>query len=370
MITVAAGGSSSVLRNACGVSSVIRSASSRMNTLRRAMAGRSAASRSSPRIAPIRIAREPRGFVSGGVGTITCRSGCGRAELASSSSANASAVVIRPAPAGPTKAYAWATRSPASARRSSSTARGWSRMRSSATEEVLDDRAHLGFDNVRRLTRADQPHALGLGAEDLVVTLAHAPVERELFALEPIEPASHRAISLEPGGRVEVEEQGEVGHDAAGRTRVQLTDQIGIDAASVTLVRDRRVGVPVAEHDAAPVEPRPDLFRDVLLPRGHEEEDFDEGLGLDARALEQATHLGSEPCSVGLARVFDLTTLPTKPSLESPHLGRLARPLDALERDQYTAQRSRTSGATIARPQRFSSSSDAPLRGAPTRGTD
>jgi len=104
MITVAAGGSSRVLRNACGVSSVIRSASSRMNTLRRAIAGRSDASRSSSRIAPMRIARAPRGFDSGGVGTITCRSGCGRAGLPRRSSANASAVVIRPAPVGPMNA--------------------------------------------------------------------------------------------------------------------------------------------------------------------------------------------------------------------------------------------------------------------------
>src|SRR5206468_7449695 len=282
MITVAAGGSSRVLRNACGVSSVIRSASSRMNTLRRAIAGRSAACRSSSRIAPIRSARVPRGFDSGGVGTITCRSGCDRAELPSSSSANASAVVIRPAPAGPMKAYAWATRSLARARRSSSTARGWSRMRSSATEELLDDRAHRGLDHIGRLRGADQANALGLGAQDLAIAPAHLAMARERLSLEAVEAPALRAIASEPGRRIEAEEEGEVGHDAAGRARVQLADQVGIDAASVPLIRDRRVGIPIAEHDAAPVEPRPDLLRDVLLASGHEEEDFDERLGLDA----------------------------------------------------------------------------------------
>src|SRR5882672_2756690 len=292
MIRVAAGGSSRVLRNACGVSSVIRSASSRMNTLRRAIAGRSAACRSSSRMAPIRIAREPRGLVSGGVGRITCRSGCARAGLAKSSSANASAVVIRPAPAGPTKAYAWATRSLASARRSSSTARGWSRMRSSATEEVLDDRPHLGRDDGGRARRADQPHALGLGAADLEIAPAHAPVEGERLALEVVEPPS--AYPSQSLSRIEVEEQREVGHDAAGRANVQLADQVGIDAAAVPLIGDRRVGVPVAEHDATPVEPRPDPLRDVLLARRHEEEDLDERLRVNARTRSEERRVGKE----------------------------------------------------------------------------
>ena len=47
LITVRAGGSSIVFRNACGPSGVMRSASSRMNTLRAAIAGRSDAWRSS-----------------------------------------------------------------------------------------------------------------------------------------------------------------------------------------------------------------------------------------------------------------------------------------------------------------------------------
>src|SRR5262245_6375201 len=148
----------------------------------------------------MRIARAPRGFDSGGVGTITWRSGCCREALPRSSAAKASAVVIRPAPAGPTNAYAWATRSFASARRKSSTARGWSAMRSSATlstatrsgatEELLDDRAHLGFDLGGRTAGADQPHPLGLGPMNLEIAAPHAPVECERLALEVIETPS------------------------------------------------------------------------------------------------------------------------------------------------------------------------------------
>src|SRR5437870_13443568 len=205
-------------------------------------------------------------------------------------------------------------------------------MRSSATEEVLDDRPHLGLDDGRRTRRADQPHALGLGATDLEIAPAHPAVKGERFALEAVEaPAADPPQSLGGG---EVEEQRDVGHDAPGRAHVQLADQVGIDAATVPLIADSRVSVPIAEDDATPVQPRPDLLSDVVLARGHEEEDLDERLRMHTRALEQATHFDSEPRAVGLARVLDLPTLLTKPSLEPHHLGRLARPFDALEGNQ------------------------------------
>src|SRR5437879_12427816 len=89
-----------------------------------------------------------------------------RPPVQSNARANASAVVIRPAPVGPTNAYACATRSVASARRSRATARGWSRIASSATQEVLDERAYLRGDHRRRLGRAHKPHALGPPAQD------------------------------------------------------------------------------------------------------------------------------------------------------------------------------------------------------------
>src|SRR3989442_8328260 len=207
-------------------------------------------------------------------------------------------------------------------------------MRSSATKKLLDDRPHFGLDDGGRARRTDQPDALGLGAADLEIAPAHSPVEGDLCALEAIESSSLEPIPLQALGGIEVEEQGEIGKAPAGRANVQLADQVGIDAATVPLIGDGRVGVPIAEDDATPVEPRPDLLRDVLLARGHEEEDLDERLRMHTRALEQATHFDSEPRAVGLARVLDLPTLLTKPSLEPHHLGRLARPFDALEGNQ------------------------------------
>src|SRR6185503_18101935 len=224
MITVAGGGSSSVFRNACGVSAVMRSASSSTKTLRRAATGLSAATRSSSRIALIRMARAPFGFDSGGVGTITCRSGCWREGLPRSSAAKASAAVIRPAPEGPMKAYACATRSLARARRKRSMARGWSAIsssatkrsaagRSGATEEVLHDGAHLGLDLVRPAACVDQPHSLGLGAVDLEIAAAHAPVKRQRLALEVVE--APPADAPEPFRGIEIEEQREVREHSA-----------------------------------------------------------------------------------------------------------------------------------------------------------
>src|SRR5262245_36681999 len=228
---------------------------------------------------------------------------------------------MRPAPDGPMNAYAWATRSLASARRSSSTARGWSWMRSSATQELLDDRPHLAVDDGRRLRCVDHPHPLGLRALDLEIAATHASEEGERLALDAVESPALRAVPLEPSGRVQIEEQGQVRHDAAGRARVELADQVQIDAAAVALVGHRRVDVPIAEHDPASVEPRAELLGDVLLARRHEEEDFDEGLRMDTRALEQTAHGDSQPCAVWLPCALDLTTAPTKPPLEPHHLG-------------------------------------------------
>src|SRR5436190_1463866 len=180
----------------------------------------------------------------------------------SSAWAKASAVVIRPAPGGPTNAYACATRSVASARRSSATARGWSRIASSATQELLDARAHRRGDHVRGLPRAHEAHALGLRAQDLEVAPTHAPMEGERLALEAVAPPA--AHPPEPLGGIDVEQQGEVRQDTAGRPDVQLADQVGVDAAPVALIRHGRVGVAVGEHHAAALEPRADPPRTAV----------------------------------------------------------------------------------------------------------
>src|SRR3989442_9266783 len=251
-------------------------------------------------MAAMRIARAPFGLVWGGGGVIRWRSGCPRAGASrqpwhrpqggappsrldsahpptarasrppgkSTAGASASAVVIRPAPVGPTNAYACATRWVASARRSRATARGWSRIASSATQEVLDERAYLRGDHGRGLGRAHKPHALALRAQDLQVAPAHAPVEGERLALEVVAPPG--ANPPEPLGGIYVEEQREVGQDAAGRPDVQLTDQVGGDPAPEALVRHGPVGVEGGEHTPAPRETRAEHHGDQPVPSGRE----------------------------------------------------------------------------------------------------
>src|SRR4030095_6745551 len=109
---------------------------------------------------------------------------------------------------------------------------------------------------------------------DLEIAAPHAPVECERLALEviqlpPLDPS-------QPLRGVKIEEQGQVRKDTAGRADVELADEIGIDTAALALVGDGRVGVAVAEDDATACEPRADLFRDVLLACGHEQEHLDE----------------------------------------------------------------------------------------------
>src|SRR5207245_4613717 len=119
-------------------------------------------------------------------------------------------------------------RSSASARRRSSTARGWPSMDSNATQELPHHGGDVGGDGLDRTRGADQAHALGLGAQDVAIAPPHAAVERELFALEAVVPATSNA--LETGLRREVEEQREVGQHAACRPQVELANQIGAHA--------------------------------------------------------------------------------------------------------------------------------------------
>jgi hypothetical protein len=75
----------------------------------------------------------------------------------------------------------------------------------------------------------------------------------------------------------------------------------------------------------------------VLLAGRHEEKDLGQRGGVDARTLEESAHGESQNGPIGLRRPFDPVTLGLEPALETPELGRLARPLDAFERDERSA---------------------------------
>src|SRR6266545_2458316 len=275
MITVRPGGSSSVLRNACGAAPVMVSASSTMKTLHGASAGRSAAILSSSRILSTRIAGVPLGLLAGGVGPTRCTSGCMPRSArpaaappsgATSALAKARAVVRRPTPWGPMNAHAWATRPLSRARRSMSTASSCPRIASSATRrlmplESLAHGAHAGgMQRVLGLRGVQHDEATLLGPRDLEIAVAHAAMEGEIHLLESIE----------------------------------IANGLEVHAAAETLIGQGGVGVAVGDDDGAAAQSGTDHLRDVLLPRRHEEKSLGEGSGRNAFHLvegdEEPTH--------------------------------------------------------------------------------
>src|SRR5687768_3060573 len=121
------------------------------------------------------------------------------------------------------------------ARRSRSTARGWSRMSSSATQVLPHEHLHVRGHVVRLARGVHQANPLGIGALDLEIAAAHLAMKGQRLPLEVIQPPPPDAIEADL--RIEVEEQREVGQYAAGGDEVQLADHRGIETAPVALVR-------------------------------------------------------------------------------------------------------------------------------------
>src|SRR5439155_8293357 len=183
-------------------------------------------------------------------------------------------------------------------------------------ERLLDDRPHVGGDGVGRARGIDSPHALRLRPAEFEVAAADATMEAETELLEPVQttpadpPKSFR--------RREIEQQRQVGQDTTGRAKVEIADHFEIDPAPVSLVRDRRVGIAIAEHDTSLLEPRGDLLDDVLAPRRHEEPQ----LGEPVRGLfEEPPDLDAEPGAVRFSRALDGMTGTPEAAGEPFHLG-------------------------------------------------
>src|SRR3989442_3104450 len=239
MITVPAGGSSSVLRKACGDSPVIRSASSMMKTFHGPTTGHSDAVRSSARTSAMRIAFGPFGLSSGGVGTMTCRSGCAGRATPSRARANSSAAARRPDPSGPMKAYACATRREIRARASN----GCSIATQDLAQALFDEGPDGLPDFFLALVARNHRDAIFFLARDLEIARAHPLVERQTHLLEGVVGAVRDPPDAHPRG--EIEHQRQVRQHAFGRKQVELLDRLDVHAAAVALVRDCRIDVPV-----------------------------------------------------------------------------------------------------------------------------
>src|SRR5262245_49353074 len=180
---------------------------------------------------------------------------------------------------------------------------------------LLHECQDLARDLVGGTPGPDEPHALGLGTTDLEISAADAPMQGELLALEVIEPTA--ADPPEAFLRRQVEEQREVGRKPAGGVDIQLADEVEVDPAPVPLVGDGGVGVAVAEHHAPTREPGRELLGDVLMPRGHEEEDLRERFRTNAATLEQPPDGHAERRAVGLPRALDAMARAAQRALET-----------------------------------------------------
>src|SRR5262250_3906879 len=141
------------------------------------------------------------------------------------------------------------------ARRKMSTASAWSRIASSATrglptlEELLDG-AHTGrMQGVLGLSRVQHDDAALLRAGDLEIALAHAAVEGQIHLLEGVE----RAIADSPHtfGRVEIEEQCQIGHHPARGQRVEIADGLNVHASPEALISERGIGITIGDNHSA-----------------------------------------------------------------------------------------------------------------------
>ncbi len=132
---------------------------------------------------------------------------------------------------------------------------------------------------IRRARGVDDAEPVGLRARELEVATAHALVEGERLGVETVDPA--RALALVGAAATprglggQVEEQGAVGPAAAGGDLGDALDRFGVDAAPRALVGARRVGEPVAEHQAPRGERRIDHLDQVLAPAGEDEQQLE-----------------------------------------------------------------------------------------------
>src|SRR6266540_272006 len=334
-------GSSSTLSSALAAASVMRSASSRMNTATRPSwcvreaSSRTARTSSTSRLSPSGMIRCTSGWTPRSTRRQTSQvpsPPAGQLRAA----ANARATWILPTPGGPANSHAWVTRSLLTASRRTATASGWPTTSSQTDTAALHAGEHAGAhllgDLVGRGGGGDHQEAVGLLGGEGAERPGHLPVEVQLLALDAVAPPGPPG---EAGGRVEVEQDDEVRQDACGRPVVDPFDLLAAEAAADALVGEGRVEETVAEDHGATVERRPDHLLDELRAGGREQQRLRPRVEVASDRVEQD---GPDPLADGgaarlpgghhlVAAGFELTA-------EKVELGGLAGALDTLERDE------------------------------------
>src|SRR5918999_2692317 len=257
-------------------------------------------------------------------GSSTYRSGCARRSTRpgspSSSPANSSAARRLPTPGGPWKRYACAGPSLSAA--------ASSRAAPVCSGKVI---AHLLGDLLRRARRVERDDPAREDRSELRIRGPHRVLEALALALDAI-----RSFLLPTRGlvRVEHEQEGAVGEDPADRVHVQREHLVDAEPASEPLVGERGVEVAVADHVCPTLEGRADHLRDELGPGRGEQSRLRPRRNL-AALEEQVAYALSELRPAGLTRRHDLTPVLGEVLPQQVDLGRLARPVEPLERHEH-----------------------------------
>src|SRR6266540_7215877 len=334
-------GSSSTLSSALAAASVMRSASSRMNTATRPSwcvreaSSRTARTSSTSRLSPSGMIRCTSGWTPRSTRRQTSQVPAPPAGQLRAA-AKARATWTLPMPGGPANSHAWVTRSLWSASRRTATASGWPTISSQTDTAAFHAREHARADLLGNLLGGclgvDHQEAVGLLGGQGAERPCHRPVELQLLAFD--------AVALpggpgEAGGGVEIQEDDELRQDPGGRPAVDALDRVAAEAAGDALVGEGGIQIAVAQDRGATVERRPDHLLDVLRAGGCEQQRLRPRVEVGRDRVEQD---GPDPLADdGAARLpggDHLVAAGFQLTAEQVELGGLAGALDALEGDE------------------------------------
>jgi len=110
---------------------------------------------------------------------------------------------------------------------------------------------------------------------------------------------------------------------------------IEVDEAPEALIRERGVGVAIAEHDVAAISGRTDDFHRVLPPRRREQQHFGDRIDHVLRVEKNRADPIGDVCAARLLRCHDGPAALAQQRRQPLQLRRLARTLDPFECDEH-----------------------------------
>src|SRR4051812_31525464 len=145
----------------------------------------------------------------------------------------------------------------------------------SRSSQQLRSLAHLGHnareDVISVALAVDQCETLRLGDGERSIALTNPAMKSQILGLEPSlilhRSGVARACAREADLFGQIEKKREVRRERISRPGIQRTQLIEIDEPPESLIRERRVGEAIAEHDRSPRKRRLDDFDDMLAAR-------------------------------------------------------------------------------------------------------